>query len=319
MIKDNRKFTLVGLGEILWDMLGTPTAKEGGWEPLPDGKQLGGAPANFAYHAQALGGRGVVVSCVGDDELGKEILRRLEELGLERKYVAVDENHPTGTVTVRLDQDGKPDYAIHENVAWDFIPSDSSLSELTGQTDAVCFGSLCQRSEVSRSTIRNFLQATKPDCIRIFDINLRQSYFDREIVEAMLEVATVLKLNDEELSVVANLLDLTGSETDILSQLTANYELRMIALTRGPNGSRLYTQGENSDHQGFPAQITDTVGAGDSFAAAITLGLLQGETLDRINEFANRVASFVCSRPGATPKLPPSLTWECKAGGAEQN
>jgi len=309
-VTKDHKYVCVGLGEILWDMLWTPTTKEGGWESLPDSKQLGGAPANFAYHAQALGGRGVVVSCVGDDELGKEIMRRLEELGLERKYVAVDENHPTGTVTVRLDRHGKPDYTIHENVAWDFIPSDSSLSELAGQTDAVCFGSLCQRSEVSRSTIRNFLQATKPDCIRVFDINLRQSYFNREIVEAMLEVATVLKLNDEELSVVADLLDLTGSETDILSQLMAAYPLRMIALTRGANGSRLYAQGESSDHKGFPAQITDTVGAGDSFTAAMTLGLLQGKPLDWINEYSNRVASFVCSQSGATPKLPDTLAEE---------
>ena len=294
MIKNERKFILVGLGEILWDV-------------LPDGKQLGGAPANFAYHAQALGGQGVVVSCIGNDELGKEILSSLDELQLQRQYVSVDNSHPTGTVTVKLDEDGKPDYIIHENVAWDFIPFNSSLSVLAAQTAAVCFGSLCQRSPVSRKTIRSFLAATGADCIRVLDINLRQSYFNREIINTMLELSNVLKLNDEELAVVANLLGITGSETDILSQLAERYALRLIALTRGASGSRLYAQGEDSNHQGFPAQIADTVGAGDSFTAAMTLELLNGKNLDTINKYANRVASFVCSQSGATPKLPDSL------------
>ncbi len=294
MDKSKRKFILVGLGEILWDM-------------LPGGKQLGGAPANFAYHAQALGGQGVVVSCIGNDELGKEILSSLDELQLQRQYVSVDNSHPTGTVTVKLDEDGKPDYIIHENVAWDFIPFNSSLSVLAAQTAAVCFGSLCQRSPVSRKTIRSFLAATSADCIRVLDINLRQSYFNREIINTMLELSNVLKLNDEELAVVANLLGITGSETDILSQLAERYALRLIALTRGASGSRLYAQGEDSNHQGFPVQIADTVGAGDSFTAAMTLGLLNSKNLDTINKYANRVASFVCSQSGATPKLPDSL------------
>jgi fructokinase len=297
VINSDRKYILVGLGEILWDM-------------LPDGKQLGGAPANFAYHAQALGGQGVVVSCVGDDELGKEIIERLEELGLDRSHIAVDKNHPTGTVTVELDEKGVPDYNIHENVAWDFIPSDPRTAELAARADAVCFGSLCQRSEVSHRTVRDFLQATRPDCIRVFDINLRQTYFNKGIVNTMLELSDVLKLNDEELSVVADLLGLDDSEDEIFSQLTKNYGLRMIAVTWGANGSRLYAQGENSEHKGFPAEVADTVGAGDSFAAAIALGLLHGRTLDDINGFANRVASFVCSRSGATPRLPDTLVRE---------
>jgi len=306
-VTDNeRKFVLVGLGEILWDM-------------LPAGKQLGGAPANFAYHAQALGAQGVVVSCVGDDELGKEILARLAELNLERKYIAVDRHHPTGTVTVELDENGKPDYTIHENVAWDFIPSDPGFADLAVRADAVCFGSLCQRSQVSHNTICDFLHATKPDCIRLFDINLRQSYFNKEIIHTMLELSNVLKLNDEELPVVADLLGLTGSENDFLSQLTNDYALRMIALTRGADGSCLYTQAEMSSHRGFPAKIADTVGAGDSFAAAVALGLLHGKVLDRINEFANRLAGFVCSKSGATPKLPDSLVREYGPPGTKQN
>jgi len=292
--KNERKFVLVGLGEILWDM-------------LPEGKQLGGAPANFAYHAQALGGQGVVVSCVGNDELGREIFSCLDELELDRQYISVDSSHPTGTVTVELDEDGKPDYIIHENVAWDYIPSNPALLSLAAKTNAVCFGSLCQRSPVSQKTIGSFLATTSTDCIRVFDINLRQSYFNREIINTMLELSNVLKLNDEELAVVANLLGITGSEIDILSQLTERYGLHLIALTRGASGSRLYAQGEDSNHQGFPAQIADTVGAGDSFTAAMTLGLLNSKNLDTINEYANRVASFVCSQSGATPKLPDSL------------
>ena len=297
MTENRSDFIIVGLGEILWDM-------------LPAGKQLGGAPANFAYHAQALGGRGIVVSCIGNDELGKEIMKRLEKLGLDSSYVAVDENHPTGTVTVELDEQGKPNYTIHENVAWDYIASDSGLLELAVQADAVCYGSLCQRSQVSRHTVRDFLQVTNSDCLRVFDINLRQSYFKEEITRTMLELSNVLKLNDEELPVVADLLGLTGPETDILSQLTDIYELRMIALTGGAKGSRLYAQGENSNHEGFPAEVADTVGAGDSFTAAMTLGLLYDKPLDWINEYSNRVASFVCSQNGATPRLPDSLTQE---------
>jgi fructokinase len=296
-VTENGSYICVGLGEILWDM-------------LPAGKQLGGAPANFAYHAQALGGQGVVVSCVGDDELGKEIMTRLDELALDRSYLAVDKRHPTGTVTVELDENGKPDYTIHENVAWDFIPSDPRLAGLAARTDAVCFGSLCQRSEVSHRAVRAFLQATRPDCIRVFDINLRQSYFNRGIIQTMLELSNVLKLNDEELPVVAELLDLGGSEDELFARLTDNYGLRMIAVTCGGHGSWLYAQGRSSEHKGFAAQVADTVGAGDSFAAAIALGMLHGRTLDETNEFANRLASFVCSQSGATPRLPLTLARE---------
>lgn len=294
MTEEKRKFILVGLGEILWDM-------------LPEGKQLGGAPANFAYHAQALGGQGAVVSCVGGDELGREILSRLEQLGLGHQYVAVDKGHPTGTVTVKLDEHGKPDYIIHENVAWDYIPSDFGMLNLAVKADAVCFGSLCQRSPVSRQTVRSFLTASRSDCIRLFDINIRQSYYNRDIIDTMLKLSNVLKLNDQELAIVAQMLDIEGSETEILDQLIECYNLCLIALTRGASGSWLYAQGEDSNHRGFPAEIADTVGAGDSFTAAMTLGLLNGKNLDTINEYANRVASFVCSQSGATPKLPDDL------------
>jgi len=295
MGKNERKFIVVGLGEILWDI-------------LPDGRQLGGAPANFGYHSQALGAEGIVASCIGDDQLGKEIITRLSELGLNCDYITVDKEHPTGTVTVRVDSEGKPQYTIHEDVAWDYIRSNRRLLGLAGRADAVCFGSLCQRCDVSRRTIHEFLAATKPDCICVFDINLRQSYFSREIIETSLERASVLKLNDEELPVVAEMLDIKGSEIDILSRLTTTYNLRIIALTRGARGSLLFTKGERCDYPGLPTKVVDTVGAGDAFAAALTIGLLRGRSLDEISEFANQVASFVCSHSGATPKLPDSLT-----------
>ena len=286
---------MVGLGEILWDM-------------LPEGKQLGGAPANFAYHAQALGGKGIIVSCVGDDELGRQILSRLDEMNIDRQHVAVDKEHPTGTVTVQLDNVGKPDFTIHENVAWDYIPSNPELLSLAAETDAVCFGSLCQRSTVSQKTVRNFLTATQPDCIRLFDINIRQAFYSKDVVHSMLKLSNILKLNDEELAIVGGLLGIEGSETDVLSQLIQRYDLSLIALTKGAKGSRLYTGSKDSECNVAPIdRIADTVGAGDAFSAAIAIGWLQGEELDKINAKASRVASFVCSQSGATPPLPDDL------------
>jgi len=297
-MSDSGTYTLVGLGEILWDL-------------LPEGKQLGGAPANFAYHAQALGGKGVVVSCIGDDELGREITGILTNLGLEQRYIAFDKDHPTGTVTVELDDKGVPNFTIHTNVAWDFIPSSPDLLELASRADAVCFGSLCQRNEVSRKTVREFLQATAPDCLRVFDINIRQHYYSKDIVQSMLEISNILKLNDDELPIVAKLLGMEGSETDILSKLVEQYDLKLVVLTKGDKGSRLYSRDGDSEHPGItPERIADTVGAGDAFTAAVAFGVLLGKELDEINEHANKVASFVCSQSGATPVLPESLVFQ---------
>jgi fructokinase len=293
-MQDN-SYILVGLGEILWDM-------------LPEGKQLGGAPANFAYHAQELGAKGLVVSCVGNDPLGKEILDLLEQLNLTSDYIAIDGEHPTGTVTVKLDENGKPDYIIHENVAWDYIPFSDSLSKLATTVDAVCFGSLCQRCQTSAQTVKQFLAATKPDCLRIFDINFRQSYFDTETVEALLKISNILKINDEELLVLARMLDISGTEQQILTGLTERFSLKLIALTKGDKGSCLFTSVTTSNHPGFPVEVADSVGAGDAFTAALALGILKESQLDDINELANRVASFVCSQPGATPRLPTAIT-----------
>lgn len=283
---------VIGLGEVLWDL-------------LPGGKQFGGAPANFAYHAQALGAEAYVVSCVGDDELGNEILARLDGLGLSRDYIAIDREHPTGTVSVELDAHGKPTYIIHEPVAWDFIPPLPQFLGLAGSADAVCFGSLAQRSDVSRTTIREFLAATRAECLRIFDINLRQQYYNVDTIAAGLEAADVLKLNDDELPVVARLLSISAAaEEEVLATLCRRYALRLIALTKGPHGSVLFAPDGRAVHPGLPTQVADTVGAGDAFTAVIALGLLQGLDLDTINAQANRVACYVCSRPGATPEMP---------------
>lgn len=284
-------YTVVGLGEVLWDM-------------LPDGKQLGGAPANFAYHAQAMGATGSVVSCVGDDEIGREILHQLEARGLDIRCVATDKQHPTGTVSVELDDLGTPTYVIHEQVAWDYLPASPGLMELAGRCSAVCFGSLAQRSSVSRETVLAFLAATPAECVRVFDINLRQSYFDAETIRDSLRLCSVLKLNDEELPVVAELLSLAGPESEVLGNLLGTYALEAVAVTRGERGSLLRTPTEAITHAGIvPSRVVDTVGAGDCFAAVLTMGLLREESLESIGNQANLLASYVCSQRGAMPSM----------------
>jgi fructokinase len=284
----------VGLGEVLWDL-------------LPPGKQLGGAPANFAHHAQQLGARSSVVSAVGRDELGDEVFARLRALGLDATHVAVDERHPTGTAGVWLDASGVPSDSIHEPVAWDFIPADPQVMAEAPRADVVCFGTLAQRSPVSRQTIRQFLAATSPRCLRLCDINLRQSYYDREVLAESFKLARVLKLNDQELPEVIRLLGLPAGEGQAIGALLANYALELIALTRGERGSSLYTLDQADHHAGYPADTVDTVGAGDAFTATLAIGLLHRQPLGRINDAANRIASSVCTQRGATPVLPPEL------------
>ena len=294
MTAENTSFCLVGLGEILWD-------------ELPCGRRLGGAPANFAYHARCLGGQGTVVSCIGDDEPGRQILKKLDALALNCGHIAVDSQHPTGTVSVKLDKNGKPSYIIRENVAWDFIPPLPQLMELAAKTNAVCFGSLAQRSDVSRDSIRAFLKATSPDCLRIFDVNLRRPFYSQEVIETSLQLANVLKLSDEELPVVADMLNIKGDEPAVFGELTERYDLRLIALSRADKGSLLFSEGQTSSHNGCSVVVADTVGAGDAFTAALAMGMLTDCTLENINDHANRVASFVCSQTGATPELPDEL------------
>ncbi len=296
-------FLVVGLGEILWDL-------------LPGGKQLGGAPANCAFHAHSLGAAGAVVSCVGDDESGQEIIERLKTFGLDTTGIARDSRHPTGTVSVSLNEQGQPSYTIHEGVAWDFLTLDAAMLDLARRCDAVCFGSLAQRSPESRRAITAFLDATRPECLRVFDVNLRQRYYDLDVLVSTLPHATILKINDEELPVVSRLLGLSSREPETtITAFFKAYPLQTLALTRGAKGSTLWTRDAFSVCPGGPLEkIEDTVGAGDAFAAALTVGLLRGLPLDRINTLANRVAAYVCSQPGPTPSLPAEILAEWGEG-----
>jgi len=285
---------VAGIGELLWDV-------------LPEGKELGGAPGNFAWHVHALGLNAVVISRVGDDNGGREIEERLDRLGLCRDFVDVDPLHPTGWSTVSLDGSGTPSFHVHENVAWDFIRSTPALDRAAEECDAVNFGTLGQRSPVSRATVRSFLARTRPCAIRLFDLNLRPPHYTREVIETSLSHATAVKLNDAELAIVAEMLGFSCQTTEFLGQLADRHRLRLIALTRGDRGSILYADGRVSIHPGFRTEVVDTVGAGDAFAAALVAGMLKGNDIDRINDHANRVASYVCSKRGATPELPAEL------------
>jgi fructokinase len=290
-------FNVVGVGEVLWDLLLT-------------GPQLGGAPANFAYHAHELGAQTQVITRVGHDDYGHEIIRRFHEMGLRDATVQIDETAPTGTAKVALSGDGLAHFTIQENVAWDYLALTPKALAVAREADAICFGSLAQRCEPSRSTIQQLVAAAPADALRVFDINLRQQFYSRGLIEQSLQLANVLKLNDDELPTLADMFSLTVStERQIEHQiecLAQTFSLRLVALTRGANGSLLYQKDEGrwSDCPSCPVQVVDTVGAGDSFTAALVLGLLRKMDLDEINTLANEVARYVCSHAGATPSLP---------------
>lgn len=287
-------FSVVGIGEVLWDL-------------LPSGPQLGGAPTNFAWHAHALGAKAQVISRVGKDERGEEIRRRLVQMGLSEQHIQTDEIRATGTVTVELSSRGVPEYIIHEGVAWDHIAVTEEALDLVRSADAVCFGSLAQRESVSRQSIQTLLSSARREAWRIFDINLRQHYFSREVIESSLKLANVLKLNDAELPVVAKLFGAAGDIKSQIELLARKFDLRVVALTWGAEGSWLYMDGRWSEQGSSKVEVIDTIGAGDSFTAALCLGLLRGMELDRINAAANEIAAFVCGDAGATPVLPERL------------
>jgi fructokinase len=290
-------FNVIGVGEVLWDLLLT-------------GTQLGGAPANFAYHAHALGAQAQVITRVGNDDYGLEIIRRFHQMSLPETGVQVDETAPTGTAKVSLSGDGLAHFTIQENVAWDHIAVTAETLVAANEAHAICFGSLAQRCEPSRNTIQHLVAATPPDALRVFDINLRQQFYSRDLIEESLQLANVLKLNDDELPTLATMFHLTGSAEDQIGQLAQTFPLRLVALTRGPNGSLLYQKDNDNNEVRWsncpsrPVKVVDTVGAGDSFTAAMVLGLLRKMDLDEINTIANEVARYVCSQPGATPALP---------------
>ena len=287
----NERFTVAGIGELLWDV-------------FPHHKRLGGAPANFAFHCHQLGAKAYPVSCVGTDELGRRIRDELREMGVDASYVLESDTFPTGTVQVSLNDKGKPSYQIFENVAWDHIAFTTGLKALAAKLDAVCFGSLSQRSAVSRETIRSFLQNMPQEALKIFDVNLRQSFFSKEQVEGSLRLASILKLSDEELPVLAGYFGLRGDVMAQLNGLRERFDLKLAAYTRGPDGSVLIRGDEVDDAPGHEGLAVDSVGAGDSFTASLCMGVLKGWPLNKVNIFANRVATFVCSQKGATPTLP---------------
>ena len=295
-MRETMRPVVAGIGEVLWDM-------------LPSGRQPGGAPANFAYHAGLLGADASMVSMVGTDAPGDALVARLATQGLDTQYIGRDSDHPTGTVTVVLDGEGIPIYTIHENTAWDNLDLTAipDIGTLATSCHAVCFGSLAQRSSRTRAAIAAFLDMTSPDCLHVFDINLRQQYYSAEIIDSFLRYADVLKLNDSELPVVVSLLGIDCHGDEAIQELLDTYGLDLVALTRGAHGSRLVGAGMEEDHPGYAARIADTVGAGDAFTAALTAGLLRGMPLDVLNDAANRVAAFVCASDGAMPALPDEI------------
>ncbi|MBL7113546.1 MAG: carbohydrate kinase [Bacteroidales bacterium] len=292
-MSDN-KFVIVGLGEILWDL-------------LPDGKLLGGAPANFAYHCKVLGADAHVISAVGNDELGNEILDKLNILEIPTSNIAIDKKHPTGTVSVKLDERGHPDFTIHQDVAWDYIPFSGETLSLALLANAVCYGSLAQRTGNSKETIINFLENTSTDTLNVFDINLRQEYYSKEIIENTLQLTDVFKLNDDELVVLEGMFSLSGSVREQLDKLLQTFDLKMVALTKGDKGSELLTAGEYSVYVSPGVKVADTVGAGDSFTAALVMGMLNDVPLKELHKRASDLAAFVCTQKGATPEVPENV------------
>ncbi|MEO5916254.1 MAG: carbohydrate kinase [Luteolibacter sp.] len=294
---------VIGIGEILWDL-------------LPSGPRMGGAPANFACHARALGAESQVASRVGDDEPGAGLLRNLIDLGLPVSGISIDPTHATGSVGVKIMEDGQPAFTIEPDAAWDHLVSDPRLENVFAQADAVCFGTLAQRSAASAQTIRGLVSLTGPEALRVFDVNLRQNHYSSATIEASLELANVLKLNDAELPQIAAMLDIQGSVRECLTTLLDRYGLRLIAFTRGAEGSILYDGVEWCEHPGLAVNVSDTIGAGDSFTAAVTMGLLNRWPIGRISEAANEVATHVCSQAGAVPRLPDSILARFDVNGA---
>lgn len=286
---------IVGMGEALWDM-------------LPEGKKIGGAPANFAYHISQFGLDSCVISAVGDDKLGDEILNNFQEKKLCCNIQKVP--YPTGTVIVELDNNGIPKYNIKEGVAWDNIPYTDELDKIAKRTKAVCFGSLAQRSAVSRETINRFIDAMPEgnDTLKIFDINLRQNFYTKEIICNSLRKCNVLKINDEELVAISRMFGYPGIDLqDKCWILIAKYNLKMLILTCGVNGSYVFCPGEISFVETPVVDVVDTVGAGDSFTASFVAAIIKGHTVREAHKLAVDVSAYVCTQNGAMPVLPDDL------------
>ena len=296
------RYTIIGLGEIVWDL-------------LPGGPQLGGAPANFAYYANLLGNHGIITSRVGTDALGPHPLHQLEQLGLTTAYIQIDEVHPTGTVLVQVDESGQPDFTITEDVAWDFMEWTSQWQELANKADAICFGSMAQRSDISRETIRRFLRATRKDALRVFDMNLRQSFYSEEIIDESLRLSQVVKLNHQESLEITEMFGLGGSNVEERARgLLQAYNVELVCVTRGAQGSLIVTDTEVVEHPGVQITIADAVGAGDAFTATLTHHYLRGAPLNRISQAANHLGAWIASQVGATPVIEQSVLKQITGG-----
>lgn len=288
---------ILGVGELLWDL-------------LPDGARLGGAPANFTVMAGRLGNHAVVLSRIGRDDLGRKAVETLDPLPTDTSHLQIDPGHETGRATVEI-QNGQPEFVIHEPAAWDSMELREDWVQLAERADAICFGSLAQRSRESRQTIQTLVAQTPGMCVRIFDVNLRAPFYSSEVVQESLELATMVKMNDAEVPLVISLLGLQGDSEfgeDSLQQSCGRLlgefpALNMVAVTRGGHGSFLMTRDEWSEHPGVSTKVADTIGAGDAFTAAMTHYILRGADLETMNEAGNRWGAWVASQSGAMPYL----------------
>lgn len=298
---------VLGIGELLWDI-------------LPEGKRLGGAPANFTVMAGRLGNHAGILSRIGRDDLGREAVQLLDPLPADTSFLQIDTAHETGRVTVSLNN-GQPEYIIHQPAAWDSLELSDGWVRLAERADAICFGSLAQRSIESRQTIQTLAAQTPSRCVRIFDVNLRPPFYSSEVIQESLELATVVKMNDAEVPIVLALLGMPVEGDGRAATLRSNGErllgefptLQMVAITRGGHGSILVTRDEWHEHEGFPTKVADTIGAGDAFTAAMAHYLLRGAELPVLNEAGNRWGSWIASQTGAMPALPQNVRDEIEA------
>lgn len=297
------RLIMVGLGEVLWDL-------------LPSGRVLGGAPTNFAYMTSVLGNRGIVASRVGADSLGQEACKAMEDLGLTTEYIQRDEDHETGSAGVLLDPAGLPTFTIKESVAWDFLQWTPVWDELSAQADVVCYGSLAQRSPISAQAIDQFLSNTRKETLKIFDVNLRQSFYSKEILRKLFLQADIAKLTDQEMRRVGSFLSYgeTDDEEELADWLRREFELKLVCITRGDRGSLLVSQEEVVEHPGLNVDVVDTVGAGDAFTACLAHQFVQGLPLAEISEAANRFAAWVVTQMGAMPMVDPRRLQRILAG-----
>lgn len=287
------KRLVVGLGEVLWDM-------------LPEGRKIGGAPVNFAYHAGQFGIDTMAVSAIGNDKLGEDTIAEMNGKHLNHIFPSVP--YPTGSVQVKLDEKGVPAYDIKENVAWDNIPFTNEIESVARSCRAVCFGSLAQRNAVSRNTIRKFIESTPSGCIRIFDINLRQNFYTSNVIHDSLEHCNILKINDEEIMLVSRMFNYDSSNIEnVCRTIMEDFSLEMVILTCGTKGSYIFTKGGVSFMPTPKVNVADTVGAGDSFTGSFCAAILRGLPVAEAHKKAVEVSAYVCTQNGAMPEIPESM------------